>query len=209
MMMIVKDLGISIKDCSCCGSPVLPGRVFTLLFPDWKNSYAYILTLVKSQKFTGGCRITAERGLGLDEIDCTILHLLKENSRMSFQEMSKRTGISDATIQFRVKRMRSWGVIDKFTIHANPSATGYEVTALILVQTDTDKHHHAKAALARIPEATEVYSILGEYDLLIKVWSRSIAELNALMNRIRSVDGIEDLLEMVVAERVKEEMPPV
>jgi hypothetical protein len=27
--------------------------------------------------------------------------------------------------------------------------------------------------------------------------------------KIRAVDGIEDLLEMVVVERVKEEMPPV
>ena len=146
----------------------------------------------------------------LDEVDSAILRLLQKNSRMSYQEMSKQTGISDATIQFRLKRMKARGIIDKFTVVANPALLGYAVMAVMLVQTDTDKHDDAKLALATIPEITEVYSILGEYDLLIKVWARSLTELNTVMNeKIRAVDGIEDLLEMVVVERVKEEMPPV
>jgi Lrp/AsnC family transcriptional regulator for asnA, asnC and gidA len=146
----------------------------------------------------------------LDEVDSAILRLLQKNSRMSYQEMSKQTGISDATIQFRLKRMKTRGIIDKFTVVANPVLLGYAVMAVMLVQTDTDKHDDAKLALATIPEITEVYSILGEYDLLIKVWARSLTELNTVMNeKIRAVDGIEDLLEMVVVERVKEEMPPV
>ena len=115
-----------------------------------------------------------------------------------------------ATIQFRLKRMKARGIIDKFTVVANPALLGYAVMAIMLVQTDTDKHDDAKLALAKIPEITEVYSILGEYDLLIKVWAGSLTELNTVMNeKIRAVDGIEDLLEMVVVERVKEEMPPV
>ncbi len=146
----------------------------------------------------------------LDKVDSAILRLLQKNSRMSYQEMSKHTGISDATIQFRLKRMKARGIIDKFTVVANPALLGYAVMAVMLVQTDTDKHDDAKLALAKIPEITEVYSILGEYDLLIKVWAGSLTELNTVMNeKIRAVDGIEDLLEMVVVERVKEEMPPV
>jgi Lrp/AsnC family transcriptional regulator for asnA, asnC and gidA len=146
----------------------------------------------------------------LDKLDSAILRLLQKNSRMSYQEMSKQTGISDATIQFRLKRMKARGIIDKFTVVANPALLGYAVMAVMLVQTDTDKHDDAKLALAKIPEITEVYSILGEYDLLIKVWAGSLTELNTVMNeKIRAVDGIEDLLEMVVVERVKEEMPPV
>ena len=146
----------------------------------------------------------------LDKLDSAILRLLQKNARMSYQEMSKQTGISDATIQFRLKRMKARGIIDKFTVVANPALLGYAVMAVMLVQTDTDKHDDAKLALAKIPEITEVYSILGEYDLLIKVWAGSLTELNTVMNeKIRAVDGIEDLLEMVVVERVKEEMPPV
>jgi len=148
--------------------------------------------------------------LELDEVDRDILRSLRENARISLQEMSRRSGISDATIQFRLKRMRANGVIERFTITANPTATGYAVTAIMLVQTDNEKHDQAVAALTKIPEITEVYGILGEYDLFLKVWSRSLEELNTLINdHIRSIEGIEDLHEIVVVERVKEETSPV
>ena len=149
-------------------------------------------------------------GFELDEVDRIILKSLRENSRMSLQEISRKSGISDATIQFRLKRMKANGAIERFTISANPAATGYVVTAIILVQTDGDRHDQALMDLARIPEITEVYGILGEYDLFLKIWSKSLEELNAIINDcIRSLDGIEDLHEIVVVERAKEEMPPI
>ncbi len=141
-----------------------------------------------------------------DEIDSAILKLLKENSRISFTEMSRRLGISDATVQFRVKRMKESGIIETFTVTVNPAAIGYTVAAIMLVEIDADKHDAAKIALSKIPEISEVYSVLGEYDLFIKVWSKSLEEINDLINdKIRSIEGIKDLLEIVVVERVKDE----
>jgi len=146
----------------------------------------------------------------LDEVDLAILRSLRENARMSMQEMSRKSGISDATIQFRLKRMKANGVIERFTIMANPAATGYAVTAIMLVQTDNERQDQAVAALTKIPEITEVYGILGEYDLFLKVWSKSLEELNFLINDcIRSIEGIEDLHEIIVVERAKDETPPI
>ena len=145
----------------------------------------------------------------LDDTDLSILRLLRENARMSYLEMSRQTGISDATIQYRLKRLQEKGHI-RFTVIVDPDLTGYAVMAVMLVQTDTEKHDEAKQALAALPEVTEVYGMLGEYDLLIKVWAKNLEELNRTINdKIRAIDGIEDLTEMVMAERVKEDAPPV
>ena len=95
--------------------------------------------------------------LDLDEVDRTILRSLRENARISLQEISRRSGVSDATIQFRLRRMKSAGVIERFTIAASPAATGYTVTAIILVQTDGDRHDQTLAELVKVPEITEVY----------------------------------------------------
>jgi Lrp/AsnC family transcriptional regulator for asnA, asnC and gidA len=142
----------------------------------------------------------------LDEIDSNILKLLKQNSRMSYLEMSRRMNISDATVQFRIKRLKEHGIIKKFTITVDPASIGYVVAAIMLVQIDADKHDAAKNALSTIPEISEIYSVLGEYDLFLKVWARSLEDLNELINdKIRSIEGIEDLLEIVIVERVKEE----
>lgn len=142
----------------------------------------------------------------LDETDSAILKLLKINSRMSFIEMSRQLGVSDATIQFRVRRLKERGIIKKFTIAVDSNAIGYSVAAIMLLQIDADKHDSAKIALSKIPEISEVYSVLGEHDLFIKVWSRSLEEINDIINdKIRAIDGIKDILEIVVVERVKDE----
>lgn len=142
----------------------------------------------------------------LDETDSAILRLLKIDSRMSFIEMSRRLGVSDATIQFRVRRLKERGIIKKFTIAIDPDVIGYSVAAIMLLQIDADKHDVAKIALSKIPEISEVYSVLGEHDLFIKVWSRSLEEINNIINdKIRSIDGVKDILEIVVVERVKDE----
>jgi Lrp/AsnC family transcriptional regulator for asnA, asnC and gidA len=142
----------------------------------------------------------------LDEIDSNILKLLKQNSRMSYLEMSRRMNISDATVQFRIKRLKEHGIIKKFTITVDPASIGYVVAAIMLVQIDADKHDAAKNELSKIPQISEIYSVLGEYDLFLKVYARSLEELNELINdKIRSIEGIEDLLEIVIVERVKEE----
>jgi Lrp/AsnC family transcriptional regulator for asnA, asnC and gidA len=146
----------------------------------------------------------------LDEIDSAILRLLKRDSRMSLTEMSRQMNISDSTIQFRIKRLKEHKIIDKFTITINPKAIDYTVIAIMLVQIDADMHDVAKIALSKIPEISEVYSVLGEYDLFIKVWSKNLEELNELINdKIRSIEGIKDLLEIVVVERVKEGSPSI
>ncbi|MCJ7443974.1 MAG: Lrp/AsnC family transcriptional regulator [Methanotrichaceae archaeon] len=148
--------------------------------------------------------------LEIDEIDRSILRFLSENSRMSMQEMSRLSGIPDATIQFRLKRLKANGIIERFTIQVDPDAIGYSVMAVVLVQTEADKHDDTKVALTKLPQITEVYGVLGEYDLLIKVYSSSLEDLNALINdKIRTIEGIEDLLEIVVVERVKDESHPV
>jgi len=148
--------------------------------------------------------------LKLDEIDLAILRLLRQDSRMSLTEMSRQIDTPDSTIQFRIKRLKEQEIIDKFTITISPDAIGYTVTAIMLVKIEADKHDTAKTALSKILEISEVYSVLGEYDLFIKVWSKSLENLNELINdKIRSIEGIEDLMEIVVVERVKEESPSI
>ena len=69
----------------------------------------------------------------LDEIDSNILRLLQQNSRMSYLEMSRQMGISDATIQLRIRRLKEHGIIKKFTVIVDPASIGYAVAAIMLV----------------------------------------------------------------------------
>jgi DNA-binding Lrp family transcriptional regulator len=52
----------------------------------------------------------------MDIVDLKILELLKDNSRMSFNEISQSVGKTEATVRRRVKKLTDEGVIRKFTV---------------------------------------------------------------------------------------------
>lgn len=143
----------------------------------------------------------------MDDIDFAILRSLIKNSRITISQMSKEIDIPDATISNRLKKLE-YDVIKRYTMIPDWQKIGLEITSIIIIQTESEKHESVKDMLKKLEEVSEVYSVSGEYDILIKVWVKSIEDLNQLINsKIRSIDGIEDLTEMIVMERVKEDVP--
>ena len=101
-------------------------------------------------------------------------------------------------------------MIKGYTVILDPEKVGLEITAIIIIQTETEKHGAVKIALSKLDEVSEVYSVSGEYDLLTKLWAHNMEELNQIINsKIRSIDGVDDLTEMIVMERVKEGTVPL
>ncbi|MGB9936199.1 MAG: Lrp/AsnC family transcriptional regulator [Methanobacterium sp.] len=143
----------------------------------------------------------------MDDVDIAILRSLIKNSRITISQMSKEIDIPDATISNRLKKLED-SVIKRYTMIPDWQKVGLEITSIIIIQTESEKHESVKEMLSRLDEVSEVYSVSGEYDILIKVWVKGIEELNQLINaKIRSIDGVEDLTEMIVMERVKEDIP--
>jgi len=145
----------------------------------------------------------------MDDLDTDILRSLLNNSRITLSQMSKEIDVPDATISNRLKKLEN-DVIKRYTVILNWEKIGLSITTIIIIQTESEKHESVKEELSKLNEVSEVYSVSGEYDILIKVWVRDIEELNKLMNtKIRAINGVEDLTEMIVMERVKEEMVPL
>ncbi|HSO25987.1 MAG TPA: Lrp/AsnC family transcriptional regulator [Methanobacteriaceae archaeon] len=144
----------------------------------------------------------------MDEIDSDIIRSLVKNSRITLSQMSKDIDVPDATISNRLKKLEK-DVIKQYTLLLDPLKLGLTVTAIIIIQTESEKHGNVEIELSKLKDVSEVYSISGEYDILIKVWAHDLEELNKIVNnKIRSVDGVEDLTEMIVMERVKDTIPP-
>ena len=153
--------------------------------------------------------MTADVDSDLDETDLAILHALAKNARITLSKMSEDIDVPDATISHRLKRLEQ-DVIKGYTVIFDPDTVGLHMTAIIIIQTETEKHSAVKHALADLDEVSEVYSVSGEYDLLIKLWAHDMEGLNQLIDhKIRAIDGVDDLTEMLVMERVKEGTLPL
>ena len=128
----------------------------------------------------------------MDVLDRTLITLFAEEPRVGVLEASRRLGIARGTVQARLDKLVSSGVITGWGPDLSPEALGYPVTAFLTLEISQSAGHERVAQhLATIPEVLEAYTITGIGDLWCRVVSRSNADLQRVIDRVIAVDGVQ------------------
>ena len=117
--------------------------------------------------------------------------MLAEQPRIGVLECARRLGVARGTIQARLDKLTSRGVIQGFGPDVSPAALGYGVTAFVTLEIRQRQGHDPVAAhLAGIPEVLEAHTITGSGDLLCRIVARSNADLQRVIDRVMSHESI-------------------
>lgn len=128
----------------------------------------------------------------MDDLDRTLITLFAEEPRVGVLEASRRLGVARGTVQARLDRLTSSGVITGWGPDLSPEALGYPVTAFLTLEiSQSAGHDRVASALALIPEVLEACTITGAGDLWCRVVSRSNADLQRVIDRVVAVDGVQ------------------
>ena len=141
----------------------------------------------------------------LDEEELIILKEFQENGRVSYAEISRKTGIPNSTIYDKTQRLISEGVIKKFTVIFDEEKVGINITAIIGVETGAKLYLEVSKELCLLDNVIEVYGTTGEFDLMIKVKVADRGGLSKVLTKIRSIDGIDDIFVSSILEAFKDE----
>lgn len=126
-----------------------------------------------------------------DRLDAQLVQLLRDEPRVGVLEASRRLGVARGTVQARLDRMQSRGVITGFGPDIDPAALGYGVTAFVTLEIRQAGGHDPVAhGLAVIPEVLEVHTITGTGDMLCRVVARTNADLQRVIDVIVDVAGV-------------------
>jgi len=118
----------------------------------------------------------------LDEKDFAIIDELKRNSRLSEKKIAKRTNIPMTTVHNRIKKLIEFGIIEAYTIRLNHKKLGTPITAYVLLKTlpGVDQKEML-LKISKMPNIREVAMITGEFDILFKVKTTSMEDLNKIV----------------------------
>lgn len=140
----------------------------------------------------------------MDEIDMKILRLLQEDSRISYTDLSNNIGISETAIRRRVKKLIDEGIITKFTVKLDTEKIGKGVTAFVGVDVGGEMGPVAGSELMNDPAISELYTVTGDFDLLLKVTCKDVKELERVIERIRGMDFTKTTRTHVVLRKLKD-----
>lgn len=125
----------------------------------------------------------------IDELDARIVDLFTTKPRIGVLEASRRLGVARGTVQARLDRLSSSGVIS-FAPTVAPAALGYRVTAFASLDIRQGARASVAAHLSGIPEVLEVHTITGQQDLLCRIVARDNDDLQRVIDDLVSDQNI-------------------
>ena len=134
----------------------------------------------------------------LDPTDHALLALLRENARLPTAALARRLGLSRTTVQSRLERLERQRVIAGYTVRVAEELEARLVRAHVMITVRPRQAGAIEAALRRIDEVRSLHSVSGAFDLLAVVAALSIGELDALIDRIGNLEGVERTTSAIV-----------
>lgn len=131
----------------------------------------------------------------MDDLDRRLIDLFAAEPRVGVLEASRRLGVARGTVQARLDRLESSGVITGWGPDLSPDALGYPVTAFLTLEIRQETaagggHDAVGAHLAAIPEVLEAHTITGAGDLMVRVVAQSNADLQRVIDLVIALPAI-------------------
>lgn len=141
----------------------------------------------------------------IDDLDRRILNVLQEDSRLSFNKIARKLGISVGTAFNRVKNLEKKGILKGYTAIVDSSKLGYNLTAIIMVQAEGTFITDIENEIAETASVVAVYDITGDYDATVIAKFKDRAGLNSFIKNLLAIPHIKRTVTNVVLNIVKED----
>ena len=135
----------------------------------------------------------------MDEIDRTIVALLREDARRSFHNIGQHVHLSAPAVKRRVDRLERDGVLLGYTAIIDPEAFGWHAEAFVDLYCEGDMAAGAiKLAVEREPGVVAAHTVAGEASALLHVMAPDTKGLELALERIRATQGVTRTVTEVV-----------
>lgn len=143
-----------------------------------------------------------------DETDMELLRLLQMDCKMKISDLAKEVDKGIATVHARMKSLKKRGIIERYAAVIDPVKVDRETLAFILVtvryrvpgKKGVLSQREFCKEIAVHPLVQGVHVVSGDYDVLLKVRTRNIDEMNRFivdfLRQLPQVDKTHTLFAM-------------
>ncbi len=127
----------------------------------------------------------------MDELDRNILTLLGADARMSVATLARRLKVARSTIQARLERLETGGIIAGYTLKLGEAARQGRLRASVLLTIEPRSQAAILTRLKAIGEVERVFTTSGRFDLLLQVAASNTQVLDQVLDQIGALTGVK------------------
>lgn len=126
----------------------------------------------------------------MDDTDHRLIAELRRDGRAALSDLALRLGLSRATVRARMERLAARGEIAGFTVLTRGDVTASPVRGLMLIGIEGRGAERITARLTGLPAVQAVHTTNGKWDLIAEIGTMTLPELDEVIARIRSLEGV-------------------
>lgn len=138
----------------------------------------------------------------IDSTDIRILEALMDDGRIAYSTLAEQIGSSNTLIHQRVRKLKELGILTQPVYLVSPEHAGYDTCAFVLIIVREAKDiSDVIESLKKIPEVVSCVSIMGRYDLMVKMYAVNNRHLQDIVHdKLQAIPDIESTNTMVAFE---------
>jgi Lrp/AsnC family leucine-responsive transcriptional regulator len=142
----------------------------------------------------------------LDEIDRSIVGLLQVDATLAYADLGERVGLSASTVNDRLKRLRTKGIIRRISAEIDPHALALDLMVFVLVEVSgIEAEQTFLAKMQAAPAVMECHHIAGDFSYLLKVRVASTGAYEAFLNsHLKNLAGIRRTQSLIALSSPKD-----
>ena len=143
----------------------------------------------------------------IDDYDKQILKLLRQNGRLTNQELGELVGLSASQISRRRINLEQQKYIIGYSARISPAALNLDISSVLEI-TLAEASPEAVTAFYELvkhtPAILDMYKTTGNADFILKVAVAELSDLSALISDLAAHKTVGHIRTAVVLERLKE-----
>jgi Lrp/AsnC family leucine-responsive transcriptional regulator len=146
----------------------------------------------------------AKNGEFVDELDISIMKLLRDDARLSYRTIGKTLDLSTGTISQRVKRLIDTGVIRRFTTIIDPAKVGKHCTVLVMVRSKPGSFlEDIIKKIEALEESCCIHTVTGDFNLHVMLRLKDQHAAADFLEQLRNMKGVQFITSSIVLRSYK------
>jgi DNA-binding Lrp family transcriptional regulator len=134
----------------------------------------------------------------MDDLNRRLIAALREDARAPTAKLARTLGLSRTTVQSRLERLERSGVIAGYTVRLSEAHERGQIHAYVMMAVTPKSAPAVVAAIRRLAAVRLLRSVSGPFDLIAEVVAPSVAEMDAAIDALGALDGVERTTSSVV-----------
>jgi DNA-binding Lrp family transcriptional regulator len=120
-----------------------------------------------------------------------LIFALRADGRAPVAALAKQLGVARGTVQNRMARLESAGIIVGYSVRLKPQVDEERrVRGLMMIEVEGNRAGTLQRALLGDPAITQLHTTNGRWDFVAEIRADSLAEFDRVLARVRLLEGI-------------------